>query len=212
MKTSRSGVSALLRDLTFWDTTPIGPSQIDHPDGIVQGRAAPRRRNCLLKGCDCPFQSRLSVATVLFVRLPQRGSPLGCLASWPGLSIHGEREDATTRAASPSPGTPAAASPAGRGRFAGRGSRFGRHVDCHIVVWINRWLSLHPGRQQDRPDRCHHSDLCRAKGGPSQTRIFKKIVLFSAGLLCPVQRDQTFAAADFLQFGVPQCVTSRPPA
>ena len=57
---------ARLRDLTFWDTTPIGPLQNDLPDDSIQGRHAPRQRIRLLKGCDCSFRSAASVAAVLF--------------------------------------------------------------------------------------------------------------------------------------------------
>ena len=98
----------------------------------------------------------------------------------------------------------------------------GRHTaGRHAAGRISRLLSLRSGEHCERPERepqCTvrdgtarrgHGNLDRARGGPSEGRNFRKILLFSSGLLCPVRRDHPFAAAVFLQCGLPQRVTSR---
>jgi hypothetical protein len=102
------------------------------------------------------------------------------------------------------------ASPAGRSGCAGNSNPAGNHIGRHTAGRISRLLSLHSGKPPDRPERQRHcavrhrfvrrsdGDVHRAKGGPSQRQIFKKILLFSARLLCSVLRDRLFVAADFL--------------
>jgi hypothetical protein len=47
------------RDLTFREfAPPLGPPQHGRRSSPVQGRRRPRRRLCLLKGCEKPFQPR----------------------------------------------------------------------------------------------------------------------------------------------------------
>ncbi len=66
LKTPRSRVAALPRDLTFRESTPMGPPQNDEFDESVQEGPPGRKRLCLLKGCERPFRPESSPGAVLF--------------------------------------------------------------------------------------------------------------------------------------------------